>query len=311
MTAGMKRNPALRIKRGCPIAAAMRWLFLLPFLGVLAATAIMAAESAEMAGARSLFEAGRFPEARLAFEKLLASDSSNADIHYYLGELALKGGDADAAVVELQRAEVLAPGCARIHGALGQAFGRSAEKAGVFSKYGLARKCVAEFERAAALDPGNVGFHESLLEYYSQAPAIVGGGPDRAAKEAAIIMKLNPVQGHRAYATLYIARGDYDRALAELDEVLRTEPKDYDALYKVGDVAAASGRHLDRGLASLRLCLGLAPPQGAPSHSAVQWRLGNILEEKGDPAGARAAYRAAVQLDPRFEPALDALKKLR
>ena len=71
-----------------------------------------------------------------------------------------------------------------------------------------------------------------------------------------------------------------------------------------------SGQHLDRGLASLRLCLGLDPPKGAPPHSAAEWRLGNILEKKGDAAGARAAYRAALELDPKYAPASDALRAL-
>jgi tetratricopeptide (TPR) repeat protein len=280
-------------------------------LSLLTATALVAAESDKLAGARALFEANRFPEAQAAFEKLLSADSANADVHYYLGELAFRRGDIDAAVRELERASALAPDSARIHGELGAAYGRSAEKAGIFTKYGFARKCVAEFERAAALEPGNVGFHESLFEYYSRAPSIVGGGSEKAAHEAAIIMKLDPKRGCRAYATLYLAHGEYDRALAELDEVLKVSPGDYVSLYEVGHIVAVSGRHIDRGMASLRLCLKLAAPEGAPSHSAVQWRIGNILEKKGDLAGARVSYGAALQLDPKFTPASDALRNLK
>jgi len=38
--------------------------------------------------------------------------------------------------------------------------------------------------------------------------------------------------------------------------------------------------------------------------------MGDILEKKGDKAGARAAYSAAVTADPTFAPAIEALKKL-
>jgi cytochrome c-type biogenesis protein CcmH/NrfG len=39
--------------------------------------------------------------------------------------------------------------------------------------------------------------------------------------------------------------------------------------------------------------------------------MGNILEKKNDPTGARAAYAAALRLDPKFTQAADALKKLK
>lgn len=284
---------------------------LLLLLSLSAPTAVLAVESAEFEGARTLFEANRLPEARLAFEKLVAAESANADVHYYLGRIALERGDDEAAVGELERAVSLAPGSARIHGELGNAYGRSAEKAGVLSKFGLARKCAAEFERAAALEPENIGFHESLLEFYYRAPSIVGGGSDKAANQAAIIMRLDPIRGHQAYASLDLAAGRYDQAFAELDQALKFAPEDYASLYQMGRLAVLSGRDLDRGLAALRICLRIKEPKGSPSHAAAQWRIGNILEKKEDHSGARAAYEAALGLDPKFTPASDALRNLK
>jgi tetratricopeptide (TPR) repeat protein len=264
-----------------------------------------------MAAARALFEDNRFSEAQLAFERLSATESTNADVHYYLGQLALERGDPATAVRELERAAARAPDSGRIHDALGDAYGRSAEKAGIFGQFSLARKCLAQYQRAVALEPNNVGFHERLLEYYTRAPSIVGGGSRKAADEAAAIKTLDAMRGHQAYAVLYLADRKYDLALAELDAVLKTAPKDYVSLYQIGHLAAVSGQHLERGLASLRLCLSLAAPQGAAPHSAAQWRLGNILERKGDPAGARLAYETALKLDPKFTPASDALRNLK
>ncbi len=273
---------------------------LLLSLALLGTAALTADEPADLAGARVLFEAHRFPEAQQAFERLLAIDPANADVHYYLGRLALERRDTGTAVRELERAVALAPGSASSHSALGEAYGRSAEKAWIFSRFMLARECLAEFKRAVALEPGNVDYHERLFEYYCRAPSIVGGGSDKAAGEAATIEKLDPVRGHQAYATL----------LAALDEALNTAPEDYALLYRAGHMAAVSGQHLDRGLASLRHCLKLAAPIGAPPHSAAQWCVGNILEEQGDHAGARVAFDAALKLDPNFTPASDALRNL-
>jgi tetratricopeptide (TPR) repeat protein len=263
-----------------------------------------------LARARELFEASRLPEAERAFEALLAADPANAEAHYYVGQLALDRGDTDTAVRELERSVDLAPDSARGHLALGDAYGRSAEKAWIVNALRLARKCLAEYRRAAALDPASVDVHERLFEYYSRAPFTLGGGSDKAAGEAATIERLDPRRARQAYAAVYLASGKYELALDELDEVLKVAPDDYASLFQVGHLAAISGQYLDRGLAALRRCLRLTAPVGAPSHSAAQWRLGNILERKGDPAGARVAYEAALVLDPAFTPASDALRTL-
>ncbi|MGD1031210.1 MAG: tetratricopeptide repeat protein [Opitutaceae bacterium] len=121
-----------------------------------------------------------------------AADPAGAAVHYDLGQLALKRGDTDTALRELKGAEALEPDSARIHLALGDAYGRSAEKAGLFSKFTLARKCLAEYERAVSLEPDNAEIHERLFEYYSRAPFFLGGGSEKAAAEAAIIKRLDP-----------------------------------------------------------------------------------------------------------------------
>jgi tetratricopeptide (TPR) repeat protein len=283
---------------------------LLIFLSLAAPTALSAAESADFASARALFDANKPLEARRAFEALLPAEPSNADVHYYLGRIALGRDDPNAAVRELEMAVALDPSSARIHEALGDAYGYTAMRASIVTRFSLALKCLAEFQRASAIDPANVDAHERLLEYYSRAPWVIGGGFDKARAEAAKIAQLDPGRGHQAYASLYLAEGKFDLALAELERALKAAPDDYVSLYQVGLVAAVSGQHLDRGLASLRRCLKIAAPQGAPSHSAAQWRLGNILERQGDPAGARIAYQAALELNPRFTPASDALSKL-
>lgn len=285
--------------------------FPLLLLSLVGATVAAASESADLASAQALFGAGRFPEAQQAFERIAAADSANADAHYYLGQLAMGREDTQTAIHELERAVALAPGNALDHSSLGIAYGKAAEKAGIFDRFGLARRCVAQFERAVELNPGNVEFRELLFKYYSRAPSIVGGSAKKAADQAAAIEEIDRRLGQLSFAALYIADGKFDLALAELDEVLKTDPADYDSLYLVGRLAAASGQHIDRGLAALRLCLKYPVPKGAPSHSAVQWSLGNILEKEGRPDSARIAYEAALEIDPNFSPAAEALRNLR
>jgi tetratricopeptide (TPR) repeat protein len=180
----------------------------------------------------------------------------------------------------------------------------------MLSQLGLAKKCRTAYERAVELEPANIEVHQSLFGFYRAAPGIVGGGKDKALAEAAIIKKLDANRGRQAYATLYFEEKKFDLALAEFDEVLKTNPDDYNALYQIGRLAAVSRQFVDRGLAALQRCLALTPPPGQQGHAAVHWRIGNLQEKRSDPAAARAAYEASLQLDPNYAPAKDALKKL-
>lgn len=262
--------------------------------------------------ARQLYAGKKLPEAQKAFAAIATADPACAEAHYFLSRLALHRNDPEAALPAAEKSVALAPGNAEYQHNLGDAAGSAAQKANIFRQPGLAKKSLAAYERAVALQPDNVDYHQSAFEFYRQAPGFLGGGMDKALATAATIKKLDARRGRIAFATLYVADKKYEQALAEFDEVLKTAPDDYSSLYQVGKLAAVSGQFLDRGAASLRRCLALAPPTPTtPGHAAAQWRLGMILEKKGDPAAARAAYEAAVKLDPTFAPAADALKKLK
>jgi tetratricopeptide (TPR) repeat protein len=282
---------------------------LLVFL-LLAPPGSAAFDPAAFNAAVELYNQHRPLEARQAFEALATVNPGNANIQFYLGRLALQQDDGERAVRHLEKAVELSPNDSRFHLRLGDAYGLTAQKAGFFSQLSWAGKCKAEYEKAVELDPKSIDARWSLMEYCRQAPGIVGGGLDKALVQAMAIKELDPDRGHLAIATVYAADQKFDQAMAEFDEVLKAKPDDYGALYQIGRLAAVSGQHLDRGLAVLRQCLALTPPEGQPGHAAVHWRTGNILEKQGDKAGARAAYEAALQVDPKFPQAIEALKKL-
>jgi tetratricopeptide (TPR) repeat protein len=257
----------------------------------------------------ALLAAGPFAAAQPANG---GGDSPSANAQRALAKHAIDRDDAAEAVACAARAAALAPGDADCQYVLGIAYGMAARQANVFRRLLFARKSAAAFRRAIALEPGNADFHQSLFEYYEQTPAVIGGGPERAAGEAAAVKRLDPARGALDYARLYAARKEYDLARAQLETILQTSPDDVTALYQTGRIAALSGQFLDRGLASLRLCLAHtpSPEEGAPTAAEVNLRIGNILEERGDKDGARVAYIKALAANPKFTPAYDALKKL-
>lgn len=281
------------------------------YFGLLTAAAATAGDQSRLDAAAALAREGKPNEARAAYEAILKSDPRSVPAAVALANLAFQKDEVDKAIGIMEAAVKAAPNDSDAHRVLGDAYGRSAQKAGLLSKWGLAKKCLAAYERAVELDPKNVNSRYALFEYYRQAPGMAGGGIDKATAQAAEIKKLDPVRGRQAFANLYVGEKKYAEAFAEFDEVLKTAPDDYSALYQVGRLAAVTGERLDRGLAALRRCLELPPPENQPGHAAAHWRIGNLLEKKNDPAGARAAYQAALKVDPKFNQAAEALKKLK
>ena len=81
-------------------------------------------------------------------------------------------------------------------------------------------------------------------------------------------------------------------------------------LYQLGRAASLSGQRLEAGEAALNRYLTRDDARKA-FDGTVHYRLGAILERRGDAAGARSEYELAVSLDPRNMAAKRALEKLR
>jgi len=257
-----------------------------------------------------LFKQRQWPEAQAVLEKAAAAEPQNAEAHALLGQVHLARGNNEAAVAALVKATELDPKSSNYQRQLGDAYGASAQKASVFGKLGFARKCKGAYDKAVELDPRNIDARWSVMEYCRQAPSIAGGGMDGAYAQAEEIRKIDPDRGRIALATLYVADKKMVEAFALFDEILAAKPDDYNALYQMGRLCAMTGQRLDQGLECLRKCLTLPQPTGQPGPAPVNWRIGNLLEKKGDKPGAKAAYEAALAADANFVPATEALRKL-
>ncbi len=277
--------------------------------GLLAAAA---AAAADLSSISSLLTANKLPEAAAALAPLAAATPNDPEVNFYLGELALRRKELEKATAFFEKASAAAPTVSRYQRRLGDAWGTQAAEASIFRQPGLAKKCLAAYERAVVLDPKDIDARLSVFEFYRRAPALFGGGFEKSSATAQAIKDLDPARGRVAFATLYVGEKQIDKAFAEFDAPLKANPDDYTSLYQIGRLAAMTGQFVDRGVTSLRRCLELPAPTipTTPGHAAAQWRLGQLLEKKSDLAAARASYEAAIKLDPNFAPAAESLKKL-
>ncbi|HEY5550865.1 MAG TPA: tetratricopeptide repeat protein [Opitutaceae bacterium] len=322
-------------------------LVLIAVFGLLAfgVTEASADQAADMEAAKVHYFARRDAEARAAFERILARDSRADEALYYLARLAKRQRDWATVAARLEEAVKIVPNSAMYWGDLAEAYGNQARGSGALTQFGLARKTLDALKKAAALDPNNIEIRAGLIEFYREAPWIAGGGMGKAYDEAKAIAKIDAFRGamvtgglHQheekwtdaekdfrnavriqpdntearfALAQLFTQTGRHDEAFAIFEDILQANPDHYASLYQIGRVAALSGKRLDRGEAALRQYLE-SPIRavGLPSHAHAWHRLGNVLERKGDTAGAREAYGKALELDARLKDAGDALAKL-
>ncbi len=264
------------------------------------------------------------------------------------GMRLLQANEPAKAEAQFAKAIALNPKVGEYHLRLGQAVGAQTATASTVRQPFLARRVKAAFEEAVALDPTLVEAREGLMLFYSFAPGVMGGSEEKAREQQRALLKLNPMRGQMAAATLAARARDttgVERALraaiaaapdsaapvvqlaqrqaawgrtaaafATLDGFLARHPTDLAARIQYGRLAGTSGQQLARGERYLREVL--AGPSwsasfGVPSRAQVQYRLGQILERAGRVADARAAYQQAIASDPALKAAREALEKLK
>jgi tetratricopeptide (TPR) repeat protein len=138
---------------------------------------------------------GRADHALELLQPVTIAGSKDAEAEQLLCRLALQLERWDDAVAACQRAVALDPDSSNNHLWYGRVLGEKANRVSFLKAYGLAKRVKTEFETAVALDPRNADALSDLGEYYTEAPAIVGGGKDKAADVA---RKLDDVDRARA-----------------------------------------------------------------------------------------------------------------
>jgi predicted Zn-dependent protease len=96
-----------------------------------------------------------------------------------------------------------------------------------------------------ALDPGNLEALSDLFEYYLQAPAIVGGGVDKAEKVAARIARLDEAEYHYSRARLAEKRKDTRSEEMELRQAMQLAPSQIGRVIDFAEFLSRQGRYAE------------------------------------------------------------------
>jgi len=292
---------------------------------------------------QGLLSAGRVDQAIQTLEQQIHT-APTAEAYNLLCRAHFELGAWDAGIHACEKASSLAPDNGLYHLWLGRIYGEKADRAGFLSAASLARKVRAEFERAVELSPSSWEARTDLAEFYLEAPAIVGGGKDKARAQAALLAPLNPAMAHWVIAR--IAEKNKDNAAAEkeyraaidasnggararvnlagfyrhanriedMEQALRSvesSPLDRPAALVDGaSILLRAGRDYPMAIRLVRRYIALPNTvEEAPVFKA-HVLLGELLEKQGNRPAAAEEYRAALAMAHGFRPAQEALKRV-
>jgi tetratricopeptide (TPR) repeat protein len=311
--------------------------FLLLFATFLPVTEAAASPSEMLA-------AGRIDEVIASMQAKLEKSPSDAAAYNYLCRAYLSVQNWDNAISACEKAVSLDPQNSNYHLWLGRAYGEKADRVRPLSAFSLARKLRNQFETAVQLNPGNVDARLDLAEFYTEAPAILGGGEDKVRAQAAALANLAPAKAHYVLGRLAekhkdpaTAEKEYRAAIAAgggnahdwlnlalfyrhqslwnemeqtLQKVATAANGKSDALLESADLLLRSGRNPTMAAQLVRQYLASDSPSERYPYFQAHYVLGQALEKEGNIQGAIREYREALTLASNFPPAKEALSRV-
>ncbi len=221
--------------------------------------------SAQTTSPEALSEAGHWRRARTAAEEMLRTNPNDQRAQFLMARCLETAGDLGGALALAEKVSERDPKNPDYHVLLALIHGRRAQSAGVLKQVGLARRIRKEAETALTLDPRHVEAHLLLIEFYRQAPGIVGGDKERSRRLAEELVVIAPARGYIVQAGfLRREAGSAGRVEELYKKAVASDPSSYQALTTLaGFYASGREKRFAEGEALARKAVPLAPDRAA------------------------------------------------
>jgi tetratricopeptide (TPR) repeat protein len=253
--------------------------------------------------AENLYSRTQYREALAAI-----AEASSSDAKFLAGKCHYGLGDFKKAQEMFEVVAKATPSSSAAYHWLGKALGRRAETASFVTAPRLASQCRQAFEKSVQLDGKNVEAMNDLLEYYLEAPGIMGGGTDKAEALAARLAPLDRVEHQFALARIAEKKKDYPTAEAHLRKAVELAPGDIGRILDLARFLARRNRTSDSDAEFAR-----AAKIDGSSPKYLYARAETWIEAKRNLAEARRLLERYLksQLTPDDPPRADAEKLLK
>lgn len=237
----------------------------------------------------------RYADAKAALWTAVKAQPKDALAQAYLGLVCISyDRDPDQAMQRLEEAVRLEPQRSQFHRWLGSAYGANAQSGSLLKAAGWARKCRESFERAVALDPRDVEARTALLQFYLQAPGLLGGSVAKAKEQALAISGLDMYQGLLAEGGIAAHEKDLGQAEGLYRKAMALAPAKLAAYNSLGYLLLQAKR-TDEAVAIFRKAVQVDGTDPNAHDSLAEGLLA-----QGQSGASLAEYRRAVEVDPYF-----------
>ncbi len=286
---------------------------------------------------------GQFVKADALLQEAVALDDEDPRVNHGLAIKGLIEDDPDFTIEHARKAVRKDKKNAEYHMTLANGYGLKAQGGGMSAMY-YGRKYREECKLAIKYDPENADGYFGLLYYSVYAPSFVGGGIDRAREQAEKIAEVDALQGHYADALIAQVEGDTLAVEAAYLAAAETDPSSSDAWWTLGGIWSGQGR-FEEAVAAYELAADISPlspgiayqlakarletgvdlaaaadgflmyieserrPDNPPL-AAAHWRRGMVFEALGRLGDAKTEWEAALEADPEYLEADEALRQL-
>jgi tetratricopeptide (TPR) repeat protein len=265
---------------------------------------------------------GMIDKAIAHYQKALQADPKYYRSHVNRGRALPDRGDIDGATEHYLAALRIKPNNSAAHNNLGV----------VLYKKGQFSKAIEHFLRALQI-------RQSYEDAYFNLGVVLArqGKTDEATSRFYQALRLNPdhAEAHSNLGSMYINRGIIDKAIYHSNEALRLNPKLIEPHNNIGIALMQQGK-IDAAISHFQKTLELKPDfklaennlkralairkefeteisrlqellKDNPENVELHFKLGNLYFRKGDQRQAMQNYKMALQLNPKFVPALNNL----
>lgn len=207
---------------------------------VLIGLSVVCSYAADLEQARKLYERTEYDASLRLLQTIPQKDGA---AYYLAGQNYFMTGDYKQAAEALEKAVACEPRNSDYVLWLGRTYGRKAEMANPFSALAQATKARRYFEKAVELDPRNIEALNDLLEFYMEAPSLVGGGTEKAKATVERIGQVDAAEGQWAQSHLDEKRKQWASAEEHLRRAVDLAPHQAWRLVDLAKFLARQGRY--------------------------------------------------------------------
>lgn len=180
-------------------------------MAVLTSTALFADDAIE--SGINAYLADDFEKAEAIFERNVENGVQVNDSLLYLARLSLAQGEVEAASDFVERALKIEPNSSDEVAFHAQVLCDSAQAASMFKALKLAKKCIARFEEAVALDDQNLKALMPAVGFHMEAPGIAGGDKDKGEAYLKHLSEISPEHAQTYEVNRLKNEGEIEAAL--------------------------------------------------------------------------------------------------